>query len=957
MKIELFLDGNPVEIDKDIDFVLNKQFTELTDLTSIIVDYTKTVKVPMTPRNNELFNYVYKLEHQVLMNEDIISYDPSQKINMTMTFNGSIVMDGYAVLNSVNLKEKVYEINLYGQLGSIFSSLKEKVLDEYLNGTNGWWKTIKMNAQTVATSFRNQTHSLNWNSFNWYDFFGFAPQMIGKSDNFNTGGYEEYGTGDVKNFVDVINTTRNITYADIYVKDGLDFNQYTEIRSYMTRPYVYVDKIIQLVQNEINNGDYNGYTMTLDPDWFNHTNPYYNDLCFFPGNESIVDSGEGMNGLVTWDNTERFMNFPMTYRPSTSTVELEGYTYDEGINGLITISSSSGEASVTLSLNADGVVVRDRITGVGNTSGFNSNGKWAYYNLDNISNIPVRYIGVYDANGVLINKLYLVDDKVHSISKDKGFLHYEWAHAELSGVWNKLKKLNSKNIVPNSCRWINGSSDNNYCEVTQIYNFGNDVLNTNSFKFKVGCDLINLQSGTMVRENISSSDYKPLCPFKNDKYKTGVWNNDAKWTSYFKPIQSMNVSSNTYRSGSYWTIKDILGKDFNPFKWLIDYVKKFRLVFDIDYMTKTINLKSGYFNDITYKEVTVDYSKDVVIEPVINKYNKVNYGYKSNNSKKGIKYYKNNGVEYGDLDINTLININNESLSLTPDNDESVFIPEDMKCLSWINLNSTAPIKYYNPIMTNKVINTLNKDGEIEYYPFFAFRLSNLYNYIQQDVPFYYISDDTPNQKNNGEYTYLDHSINWINEGYLLHLNGIPQFDNYISKTVNLSPTIVPKVMSNDQTLDPITKGEIEDDSITTDEIITAEYTDPVTGKPKNISLTRASGTESGSTTDETQSFLYWTTFGVPKEVYNGYLPSNIDNYSIYNRWKNYLNEIFNVHNKKVTCYIRMTYPEFISFKFNQLFVIDNCVFLVNKIIDFNPNSTEPTKVELIQISDVNNLK
>lgn len=957
MKIELFLDGNPVEIDKDIDFVLNKQFTELTDLTSIIVDYTKTVKVPMTPRNNELFNYVYKLEHQVLMNEDIISYDPSQKINMTMTFNGSIVMDGYAVLNSVNLKEKVYEINLYGQLGSIFSSLKEKVLDEYLNGTNGWWKTVKMNAQTVATSFRNQTHSLNWNSFNWYDFFGFAPQMIGKNDNFNTSGYEEYGTGEVKNFVDVINTTRNITYADIYVKDGLDFNQYTEIRSYMTRPYVYVDKIIQLVQNEINNGDYNGYTMTLDPDWFNHTNPYYNDLCFFPGNESIVDSGEGINGLVTWDNTERSMNFPMTYRPSTSTVELEGYTYNEGINGLITISGSSGEESVTLSLNADNVVVRDRINGVGNTSGFNSNGKWAYYNLDNISNIPVRYIGVYDANGVLINKLYLVDDKVHSISKDKGFLHYEWAHAELTGVWNKLKKLNSKNIVPNSCRWINGSSDNNYCEVTQIYNFGNDVLNTNSFKFKVGCDLINLQSGTMVKENISNSDYKPLCPFKNDKYKTGVWNNDATWTSYFKPIQSMNVSSNTYRSGSYWTIKDILGKDFNPFKWLIDYVKKFRLVFDIDYMTKTINLKSGYFNDITYKEVTVDYSKDVVIEPVINKYYKVNYGYKSNNSKKGTKYYKNNGVEYGDLDINTLININNESLSLTPDNDESVFIPEDMKCLSWINLNSTSPIKYYNPIMTNKVINTLNKDGEIEYYPFFAFRLSNLYNYIQQDVPFYYISDDTPNQKNNGEYTYLDHSSGWINDGYLLHLNGIPQFDNYISKKVNLSPTIVPKVMSNDQTLDPITKGEIEDDSITTDEIITAEYTDPVTGKPKNISLTRASGTESGSTTDETHSFLYWTTFGVPKEVYNGYLPSNIDNYSIYNRWKNYLNEIFNVHNKKVTCYIRMTYPEFISFKFNQLFVIDNCVFLVNKIIDFNPNSTEPTKVELIQISDVNNLK
>ena len=957
MKIELFLDGNPVEINKDIDFVLNKQFTELTDLTSIIVDYTKTVKVPMTPRNNELFNYVYKLEHQVLMNEDIISYDPSQKINMTMTFNGSIVMDGYAVLNSVNLNEKVYEINLYGQLGSIFSSLKEKVLDEYLNGTNGWWKTIKMNAQTIVTSFRNAGHSLDWSSENWYDFFGFAPQVIGNSDNFNTSGYEEYGTGEVKNFVDVINTTRNITYADIYVKDGLDFNQYKEIRSYMTRPYVYVDKIIQLVQNEINNGDFNGYTMTLDPDWFNSTNPYYNGLCFFPGNESIIDSGEGVNGLVTWDDSERYMNWPMTYRPSTSTVDLEGYTYNEGNNGLITISSSSGEASVTLSLNGDGVVVRDRVNGVGSTSGFNSNGKWAYYNLDNMNQIPVRYIGVYDSNDVLINKLYLVDDRVHSVHKDKAFLHYEHTHTELSGVWNKLKKLNSKNIVPNSCKWINGSSDNNYCEVTQIYNFGNDVLNTNSFKFKVGCDLINLSSGTMVKENISHSEYKPLCPFKNNKYKNEVWKNGATWVSYFRPIQSMNVSSNTYRSGSYWTIKDILGREFNPFKWLIDYVKKFRLAFDIDYMARTINLKAGYFNNITYKEITVDYGKDVMIEPIINKYNKVNYGYKSNNSKKGIKYYKNNGVEYGDFDINTLIDLNNESLSLTPDKDESVFIPEDMKCLYWDNLNSTQSIRYYNPIMTNKVINTLNKDGEIEYYPFFAFRLNNLHNYIQPNVPFYFISDDTPNQKNNGEYTYLEHSSGWINDKYLIGLNIIPQFDNYISRTVSLKSTIVPTAMSveDNEIPKPATKGDaVGVDETTTDEIVTVEYTDPVTGQKKVIRRPMASGS---TVEEETQDFLYWTTFGVPKEVYNGYLPSNIDNYSIYNRWKNYLNEIFNVHNKKVTCYVRMTYPDFINFKFNQLFVIDNCVFLVNKIIDFNPNSTEPTKVELIQISDVNNLK
>lgn len=899
MKIDLYLDGNIVEINKDIDFVLNKQYTDLTDLTSIIVDYSKTIKVPMTPHNNELFNYVYKLEHQVLINEDIITYDPSKKIPMTMTFNGSVVMDGYAILNSVNLKDKTYEINLYGQLGSIFSEMKEKPLKDYHREGNGWWSSIIMNTLAIHKSIHNNPHSLDWSSNDWTDFWGYAPQMIGKTDTIDTSSYDVHN-GDVLKFVDTINTTRGITYADIYVKDGFDINQYPEVRSYMTRPYVYVDKIIQLVQSEINNMDFNGYQMVLDPDWFNTDNPYYRRLCWFPGNESIVDSGEGVNGFVNWDNTEGTLTWPQVILPNVVSQDLDGYTYSTA-GGWISIQSSSSESpSASISLNADGVIVRDRVTGVGNTSGFNTDGRWAFYNLPKQNEVPLRYIGIYDGDDSLIYKLYLCDDTIHTVIKQSAFLQWSWGHYEYNGVWSKLKKMNSKNIVPNSCAWSNGSSMNNYCEVTQSYNFGNVVLPTNTFTMKFGCDVIDLSMGRMVSEGIAFSDYHSLCPFKNDKYKDEVWNNGASWSSYYRPIQSLNVSSNTYRSGSVWTIQDVLGKDFNPFKWLIDYVKRFRLFFDIDYMTKTITLKSGYFDDITYKKVTVDYSKDVIIDPIIDEYYTVDYGYSSNKSKKGAQYLNNYGVEYGDMKIDTLLRINTEKLSLSPNKDDSVFIPLDTSCISWITLNSTDPITYTRPLITNKVINTLNKDGEIEYYPFFAFRDANK-STDGHSRPFYYISDDSPAQKNSGEYTYLDHDSGWDEEleatiggenvYYLYHENLIPQFDNHMAKSRSSSRDI------------------------------------------------------------------YWCTFGVPAEVYNGNLQSNLEHICIYNRWRNYLNELFNIHNKKVTCYVRMSYPDFINFKFNQLFVIDNNVFLVNKIIDFNPNSTAPTKVELIQISDVNNLK
>jgi len=975
MKIDLFLEGNQVEINQDIDFVLNKQFTELIDLTSIIVDYSKTIKVPMTPHNNELFNYVYKLDHQVFGGEDIVVFDPSQKINMVMNYNGSTVMEGYALLNSVDLKGKVYEIGLYGQLGKIFSDMKKKPLkgsndgrSGYHRPNNGWSKSIKMNTATIHDSFWNANHSLDWTSSDWTDFWGFAPQLIGDSDLINKDSYEKYGAGDIIKFEDQINTTRGITYADIYVKDGFDFNQYLELRTYMTRPYVYVDKIIQLVQHEINQGDYDGYTMELDEDWFNSNNPYYNELVYFPGNESIVDSGESTSGMVSWDNSERWMGFPESYIPMTTSIDLDGYTYD--FNGfLITISATGGgETTASLSLNCDGIVVRDRITGVGSTSGFITNGKWAFYNLSNPQTVPIRYIGIYDANDQLLNKLYLCDDTIHSVTEDSGFLYYSWGHYPMGGVWNILKKMSTKNIVPNSTTWVNHSSNNSYCEVVQTYNFGNISLNTNSFKFKMECDYINIPTGRIVQANIQHSDYKPLCPFKNDKYKNAVWNNGATWSSYFQPIQTLNVTSNTYRSGSIWTIYDILGNDFNPFTWLIDYVKKFRLFFDIDYNTKTITIKSGYFDNVTYKDIVVDYSKGMVVEPVVDKYNMVHYGYRENDSKKGIKYYKNRGVEYGDIDIFTGLNINNETLTLTPNEDEGVFIPTKMDCLNWANLNSTQTIKYSNPVRTNRIITTLDKDGKISYFPFYAFRREN-YRSISRP---WYLSDDTPNQRNTGEYCYLEHSslgegweqeVETTQDGsnvyYLLSVGFLPQFDNYIMKDVVMRNTTPRGLMS----VEDVDNGDSESDALLTptnevnpdaveDTIVVTEYTDPVTGRTRTIRRSRASNDE-----EEEQTYLFWDTFGVPAEVYNGYLPSNIDSYCIYNRWVNYLNEIFNVHNKKVTCYVRMSYPEFINFKFNQLFVIDNCTFLVNKIIDFNPNSTEPTKVELIQISDVDNLK
>ena len=69
--------------------------------------------------------------------------------------------------------------------------------------------------------------------------------------------------------------------------------------------------------------------------------------------------------------------------------------------------------------------------------------------------------------------------------------------------------------------------------------------------------------------------------------------------------------------------------------------------------------------------------------------------------------------------------------------------------------------------------------------------------------------------------------------------------------------------------------------------------------------------------------------------------------------WKNYLQERYDVQNKIVTCYLNLKNSDWAYFDFNKFIKIDNQLYFVNKIFDYNPASNEPTKCELITIQDI----
>lgn len=93
--------------------------------------------------------------------------------------------------------------------------------------------------------------------------------------------------------------------------------------------------------------------------------------------------------------------------------------------------------------------------------------------------------------------------------------------------------------------------------------------------------------------------------------------------------------------------------------------------------------------------------------------------------------------------------------------------------------------------------------------------------------------------------------------------------------------------------------------------------------------------------------------FNVPRECYTyGQNYSTLT--SIYtNFWEKYVQERYNIQNKKVTCYLWLTPTDFMGFQFNHFVKINNQLYMVNKIYDYDVTANKPTKVDLISIQDI----
>ena len=852
MNTQLFIEGKEIELTESVQFLINKQFEDISNPTTIINTWSKTVEIPFTETNNKIFGYIYKPERIIVSDGSSTShklmgiyFDPTKKLDFKLVYNNCEVMSGYAKMNEI--KETVdggtYQITLYGELGKLFQELRKITFDSTTEDTD-----YLIHGEDYVDEYINRNVVLgSWNSngqqnsvlkkktdsnYNLYDIIGWAPNNA-YCEGFDYKTYQSAASnsGLFTDSLTNINFKDNTGIdAETVIPDGMTPRGIGEYRSYHQLPFIYWNKLFQMFQSKAE--EITGYTFDLDSDFFNTSNPDWYKLVFML--KAFQSTGQ--------TNEPNYKNTYQYWIPSS------GYIYW----GNVDYTRSKGSYLGATIINENYPVLETGMT----TTGY-------VFNLQEFSgrivgSLPCsfRYLTYQEyyrnsqlnpANGFVFT-LNVIDETDDTVLSSAQYL--------LCRSNTTIDKSPYRNIIENDSVSI-GYNDSNL---------------TDRFDFSIPINAF-IPKGHQIRFSISGKFVTTNVPMVK------VGGGGQLWL----PTMNLYLRTNTLtlnlaqevRSHSHFVMNDLWNKDFNLFDEILKYCKMYRIYVYTDDFEKKIYFKpcEKYFGSYSIEDWTnkLDKSKDVIIKPITfeNKY--VLFNYTDDKTKLGETYKEKYGLNFGEYRLNTDYNFNDKTTKLFDGIKNSIINTDNV--LSWTNLYDNKRIVFSFP----NEIYVFCKDKNDKYSDVFGrfFYHNGLTNFSTEsglNMRSVMISDDTNLQGGTNTFFY--------SQSY----NGV---------SVNTYPKL-----------------------------------DIIYGK--NMCL-----------------------FNIPKENFT-YVNNYSDKESVYYRyWKNYIDERYSIQNKLITCYLTISPKDWLYFDFNKFIKIDGVLYMVNKIYDYNIENVEPTKVDLVTITNL----
>lgn len=874
MQTQLFIENYEIELDDSVQFCLNKQFDELSNPTTIINDWSKTVSIPFTAHNNKIFGYLYKPERIILGTNNPSGYksmgiyfDPTKKLDFRLVYNTTTLMSGYAKVNTVKQSKGkgTYEVTLFGQLGKIFQELNKitfNVNDEntdYIIDGNQYIDA-SINKSLVVSSWNStgQTHS-TLTGATFTDILGFAP---------NNSYYEEfdpktfqYDTAASNLFTDTLKSKwddENGGYVtgidpESAIPNGMLPRDIGEFRSYYQTPFIYWNKLWQIFQKKAES--ISGYTWDLDSDWFTTSNPYWYKLVYMLKPFNVKNGTSLENHYTKWGS-------------------------NAAIDRSLGRSTTPGSPAKVLKM----MMPSDTY----DCSGYKNE---AYKLLMTYGDIGApEYDDRYPH--------YPTDVAVFRCPEDFTSITFKWVYTLLIETPGSCHFKDNAGLTVSIKMWG--------CDNWRTPTVGARLVQTNNYIIRhensgyTYSDYTPVDTGTSP--DSGSARYK-LYPTFNSNFaasyaKCGPYCYFTIETAYTasEPFQGQNMgslgynylqqsttcdvvmSSGAFRTGVHFTLNDLWDNNYNLFEQILNYCKMYRILIFVDDMNKKLKFirANKYFRSYTITDWSdkLDMSKDFTITPLTfeNKY--VIFNYDNNESKLGKKYKESWGVNYGDKKLVTQYNFNDKDKKLFDKKITTSMTNTDFS-LSWTNLYDYNKISYslpaeifpYSKDKDNKSINN-----------FGAFYFHNGRRSFDTTAALHMrgvtISDDTTFQQSNDTY-YYSQSQDGTSVSYY------PALDIVYSDNEKLC----------------------------------------LFNKPN-------------------ENYTYAKNLSETQGIYDMF-------------WKMYIDERYNIQNKQITCYLKLLPKDFINFEYNNFIKINDVIYIVNKIYDYDVTSSQSTKVDLVTVSSI----
>lgn len=849
INIRLFLENNEIELSEQSIIAITRQFEEITNPTIICNDWSKTIEIPFTTKNNRVFGLLYnpdRITQESDTNQFGLYFDPYRKIEFRLEYQDSVIMTGYAknIYSTQTNGVGYYSITLNGELGKVFQEMKRITFEpaeeesKYILDSAPYYRE-QIDASLIYDCWQytgNNSTALKKKSDTGYsknDIVGFTPNLAYNEDfEYNTYQISEYQSKTLTEVLEGKNFAANTGISPDTATGGkISPRGIGEFRSYLQTPYIYFNQFFQIFLNK--SKELTGYEFNLSADWFKYDNPYWSKLVMGmkPFDVNKVEKKDVK--FITVSNSSSEKLYKVTRQGESD------FYYTPEMNTKQSIYLNYGDSDYS--------------------SGMNVHQK-AFQTL--YMDVPVSF-DIYIKEDITILDLWVSREFYFGVDvREKG--KSDVISSDKLIVFSTQSTSHTENAY-NNVKW----------QTEGIYVADKGIKNTYNFTAHIQVPPVDydrdINLSVFMQASATGAElygYMFMKPNKNLLYPTEV-------TGAFSISENIQLwVSDVIRSNSYFTINDLWDNNYNPFDIFLNYCKLYRLLFDIDYINKSISIlpAATYFSQYAIKDWTnkLDMSNTFELKPISfeNKY--VMFNYSDNDVKLGKDYKEYFGVNYGDIKLITDYNFNTDTQTLMEGVQPTIVYTPNV--LSWTTLYDKKSIAY--TFGKEMYLDNLDKD-------------KNVVNTFGQ----FFFVQNAP----------------WDKSGDLRNV--------IISDDTNLQVVSQTYFYAQDAgtTLKP------------------TQYKQPTLFYGDKCCLVNI----------PSKNYTYDKSYMAGKK-------------SIYDLiWLNYIKERYDKNNKIITCYLNLTQYDFANFKFSDFIKINNQIYIVNKIYDYNPAITFTTKCELITIQDL----